>query len=152
MNAFEVKYLQESIEDHVGMIKYWPKSYRELMLGNHLNFNQRFKLTTFLLANRLDPRTIADWYVYRGLLRDTAAKVHVAQIIRSHKKGELEKFEIYVMNATTRNGDAASEYKFEDGTIIAQGEKQPLIAPAFANYEDSEWDQAYQQLTNKRIF
>ena len=35
-----------------------------------------------------------------------------------------------------------SEYKFEDGTVIAQGETQPLIAPSFAHYEDSGWDQA----------
>ena len=152
MNLFEVNYLRDRIEDQIGTVSAWPKSYRVLITSSHLNFNERFRLTIFLLANRLDPRTIAEWYQGRGMLRDTAARVHVAEIIRSHARGDLGRFEVYVMQATTPSGDAPSEYKFEDGTIIAQGEKQPLIAPSFASYDDSEWAEAFKMLNPSARF
>lgn len=150
----EVAYLRDRIEDHTYQVHLWPQSFRELLVSTHLNFNQRFRLTIFLLANRLDPRTICEWYTMRGMLRDDAARTHVAELFRAHAHGDLEKYEVYVMNATNKSGDPATEFKFDNGQIICKGEAQPLVAPAFSLWENSEWEQAYRSMhpRPRRIF
>ena len=154
MNTDEVQYLRDQIEDHTYQVHLWPNSFREMLISSHLNYSQRFQLTIFLLGNRLDPRTIGEWYKMRGMLRDDAARTHVADLFRSHAHGDLEKYDAYVMNATDKSGNPAVQYMFDNGHIICKGERQPLIAPAFSLWTNSEWEQAYRAMhpRPRRIF
>ena len=103
----ELKLLDSIIEEHLGQIWFWPEKYARLLLSKHLTYNDRYTLTTFLLANRLPPIFLAEWYLKRKMLRDESARKHVAGIIKMHRTGELEKrgFLCYVMGATDKNGD-----------------------------------------------
>jgi hypothetical protein len=148
-----VDFLRDHIEDHTYQLQWWPKYQRGLLLESHLKYAGRFQLTIFLLGNRLNPVTIASWYLGRNMLKDQAAKKHVAELIRGHMDGKLTKYDVYVMNATLANGDPPSMFEFRDGDKIARGEKQPLVTPSFA-YENlattgvpNDWDHAIQLLT-----
>ena len=63
-------------------------------------------------------------------------------------QGKLEKYKVYVMQATKSNGDAPSEFVFRNGDIIVRGEDQPLVTPDFAKQNRAttgianDWDVA----------
>jgi len=153
LSAEEITFLKEQVEEHTLDIVWWPRYYRELMLSSHLKYLGRFQLTMFLLGNRLNPETIVQWFIGHGMLKDQAARVHVSGIIKAHKLGELENKTTFVMHATTRDGDSAVQsgphFMFQHGSVIAQGDVQPLVTPSFACYEeDNAWDNAMKMLRN----
>ena len=141
-------YLTNQVEDFTYQLRYWPPYYKDMLMCNHLYYTGRFQLTIFLLGNRLSPITIAEWYLGRNQLKNAAAKEHVAELFRGHMQGKLEKYKVYVMQATKSNGDAPSEFVFRNGDIIVRGEDQPLVTPDFAKQNRAttgianDWDLA----------
>ncbi len=93
--------LLATIEDLIGRVITWPWRFTDAMLSTHLRFAERWKLTAFLLANRLPPTIIAKWYLQRGMLKDKAARNEIINIIRQHKDGTLERkgYTTWVMDA-----------------------------------------------------
>ncbi len=113
-----VDFLRDHIEDHTYQLQWWPKYQRELLLESDLKYAGRFQLTIYLLGNRLTPVTIASWFVGRNMLKDQAAKKHVAELIRAHMDGKLAKYDVYVMHATLANGDPPSMFEFRNGDSL----------------------------------
>ena len=106
--------LYKQIDDFMPHLTKWPSAMMQLfVLGTNdtgmLTFADRFKLTTFLLANWLSPTKIAQWYLTRGMLRDKSARDHVADIFASHISGKLEVqcVTAYVIDAVSQNGNPA---------------------------------------------
>lgn len=147
LSAADISFLSSDVEDHTHFFRLWPNYYRQLMLSSHLKFVGRFQLTLFLLGNRLNPEVIVKWYIRRGMLHDHAARVHVARIITDHRDGKLANKTTYVMKATTSNGDAPSNYQFNNGHTIEQGEIQNVVTPSFARcHYDNVWTNAVKML------
>ena len=104
-----------TIEAQIGSIMTWPSHMREKFLSSHLRFNDRFQLTLFLLGNRVPPLLIAEWYLYRGMLKDKSARENVASIIKQHMDGELESkgFKTWVMGATSCKPACLRRHKWD---------------------------------------
>ena len=62
-----------------------------------------------MLGNGCAPIAYAEWLIKRGMLKDRAAREHVAGLISDHKSGKLEIAgrTCYVMAATLPNGTDA---------------------------------------------
>ena len=109
------KRLLRAIEDQLGKVILWPAYLREMFLSSHLRFNERFKLTLFLLGNALPPTLIVKWYVSRKMLKDDAAHRNVAEIIKMHMDGTLEErgYLVYTLNATKSKPYALREHRWD---------------------------------------
>jgi len=115
----------------------WPLLETSMMLSNHLKFNERFRLTTFLLGNRCPPQMIAEWYKMRGMLRDHSAVEHVKSIIKAHMLGSLEADgkTVWSTQATADPMHPSLRKHRWDGVGVAEeGDKtRPLCTPTFAH-------------------
>ena len=102
------KLLEECIEEHVGPICNWPIAQAEAILSTHLRYQDRLRLSNFLLHNRLPPVMMAHYYITRKMLKDEAARKHVASIILEHKTGKLAEKGVHahLMGRTLPNGDS----------------------------------------------
>ena len=142
LKGWERKLLDETVEEHAGSIQYWPAHMAERLLSKHLRFSDRFSLTLFMLANKIPPCLIAGWMIQRKMLRDEAARKHVASIIDAHMKGELEAQckTAYVMYATDRAGNS-----LEGAQKIF-----PVYTPIFAYdwQHQHYWEDAVEMLKN----
>ena len=104
-----------TIEDLLGSVIYWPAFLREMFFSSHLRFNDRFKLTLFLLGNALPPTLIVEWYITRKMLKDDSARRNVADLIKKHMTGELEQrgYLVYMLDATTCKPYVLREHKWD---------------------------------------
>lgn len=141
----------DAIQEQLGHVLTWPAHILKLMLQPHLRFNERCSLTFWLLANRLPPLMIAEWYVSRGMLRDKSARDHVASIVLAHRNGSLESTgkTAYVMNATQNDKLRCDRRHDWDGIGNPAEDRVQLIAtPEFAShYQHSHfWDAAVSYL------
>ena len=76
------------IEDQIGFkSKLWPHEMRKLFCATHLQYDDRYSLTVFLLFNGLSPELIANWYLSRNMLSDLQAKTDVAGVFQRHANG-----------------------------------------------------------------
>lgn len=125
-----------TIEDLIGPVVTWPNAIRELFFQPHLRYNERCRLSFFLLGNRLPPLIMAEWYLARGMLRDRPARDHIASIIKDHKLGALAATgkTAWVMHATDPD------------------KVQLIVAPDFASKYEHEhfWDDAIALLKNNQ--
>ena len=70
----QFKFLEERIEEHIGMIENWPIWAAEMLLSKHLNYSERYQLTLFMLGNKCLPGTYAEWLLMRHMLHDESAR------------------------------------------------------------------------------
>ena len=78
------------IVDQCGTWELWPRTMQATMLSKRLDFSARWKLTTFLLGNRVPPMSIVEWYAARKVLRYKSSWMDVHSIVLQHKTGVLE--------------------------------------------------------------
>ena len=138
LKPWERKLLKERIEEHMGSIQYFPAWVATMLLSTHLRYSDRFQLTLFMLGNGCAPIAYAEWLIKRGMLKDKAAREHVAGLISDHKSGKLEIAgrTCYVMAATHANGtDAPAKMKI-----------RPLYQPNFAMSHPHYWSCAIAML------
>lgn len=97
------------LEDHINPLSTWPPKMAEAMLSPHLKYSNRLALTFFVLGNGLVPTVYAKWLITRKMLKDDSARNHIANMIKEHMTGELEKKGVttYMMDATTISGHPA---------------------------------------------
>jgi len=134
-----------TIEEQMGNVGTYPVHIQEMLLSKHLSFGARFSLTLFILQNGLPPQLYAEWLIGRGMLRDEAARNHVASIIKDHQDGKLEETAktAYKMHATAPNGDA----------LPLADRVQTVLTPNFARMWQTSyfWGAAIATLQNKNI-
>lgn len=143
--------LLETIGDLVGSPIAWPSRVRTMFFSTHLRYSERVSLTFFLLANRMPPIVIAEWYLTRDMLRDKSARDHVASIIDDHKHGNLAKTgkTAWVVHATENTKMQVDRAHPWDGVGETASDRVQLIeTPSFASeYQNNyHWDQAVQLL------
>lgn len=81
-----------SMQVQLGDVQPWdiPWWIKDLLFATTtLDHKQRFTLVTFLLFNRVQPALVGEWLVVRKLLRDHAARLHVADIMTKFFRGTL---------------------------------------------------------------
>jgi len=129
------------IEQNVGSCLKWPTHFTEMMLSNHLSFEERWPLTKFLLGNRCPPTLMVEWYLKRGMLSDKSARDNVADIIRQHKDGTLERQNrtTWIMGATVTKPLWERKHKWDGVGDPTYDKKQVIETPSFA----SDWKHQY---------
>ena len=134
-------FLLARIEDQIGSMfgnDGWPVMESSMMLSRHLKFNERFRLTTFLLGNGCPPQMIATWYKSRDMLRDHSAVEHVKSIIKAHMTGSLEAEgkTFWSCQATADPKPAClRNHRFEGVGEPTRDKVRPLATPSFAHDE-----------------
>jgi hypothetical protein len=108
------------------------------------------QLTLFLLGNRCPPTLFVEWFIKRSMLRDHAARMHVADLIQQHKTGKLEAAgkTTWIMGTTKSKPLCLRKHKW-DGVGDPTDDKVDVVAtPSFAfDWEHSSlWDEAVQHL------
>jgi hypothetical protein len=163
--------LLNGIVQSVGPLTQWPVHTMTQMLSNHLMYQQRMNLTFFLLGNACPPDLLAEWYIQRGMLRDDSARRQVADFIKQHKAGQLQRFKTYMlpMRISRRTEITAAEQK----AMFARGERLvpasygnpidpkipaaaslvlPIITPDNMAAEGHRWDFAYNLLMGSLMY
>lgn len=94
--------LLRDIEEQIGSCLSWPSHMTAMLLSTHLRFNDRYQLSLFMLGNGCPPTSMVKWFLSRGMLSDKSARENVADLIRRHMDGTLERAgtTTWVMNAT----------------------------------------------------
>lgn len=131
LKPWELRMLKDTIEEHMGLLWTYPPHIKTMLLSQHLRFNDRFALTCFVLQNGLPPQLYVEWLLARCMLKDKAARLHVASILKDHCEGKLEESgkTAYMMNATDRAGEA----------LPVADRNMPVATPHFAK----DWQFAY---------
>ena len=131
------KLFEECIENHAPHLLKWPLGMLALVLETHLRYQDRTKLTNFMLMNRVPPVLYVKWLLVRGMLKDFSARKQVATIIMQHKSGELQRKSVhaYEIEAVTQDGNPTKNY-------------QIIMTPDMANNPSYEhhWLDAIQML------
>jgi hypothetical protein len=68
------------IVEQAGDLVRWPFREASLFASRHLHYQERFRLTIFLLGNGVDPEHILQYYSVMGSLRDASAVRHVQSL------------------------------------------------------------------------
>ena len=91
------------VEDHIGALHEWPHKEQLLALaGRPISRSAMFRLTLFLLGNRVPPRLIVAFLLGLGLL-PTAKKRHDAwDVLRAFRDGTLRDDAFYWSVETNR--------------------------------------------------
>lgn len=138
------------IEEQVGSCLTWPVRMTEALLSTHLHFPERWQLSLFLLGNRCPPVLMADWYLKRGMLKDKAACEQVADLIKKHKTGELERQgrTTWIMDATVTKPVWDRKHPWDGVGDPAENKNQVIETPHFASdwQHEHHWDTAVQLL------
>ena len=138
------------IEEQIGPCLKWPARFTELVLCSHLRFTERYQLTLFLLANRLPPTLMVEWYLARGMLKDKNARDQVADIIKQHKDGTLEQQgrTSWVMNATVSKPLSQRKHPWDGVGEPAEDKTQIIATPSFACdfQHEHHWTEAIKML------
>jgi len=85
------------IKEAVGPFDEWPLWHLEAFCSGHLKRPARFSLTCFLLANAVDPRHIVEYYLRCRNLHDEDARKDIANILKRHQFGLLDKHKSEVL-------------------------------------------------------
>jgi len=137
LSARDRKLFEECIENHIPSIERWPLGMLALVLETHLRYEDRTKLTNFMLINRVPPVLYVKWLLMRKMLKDFSARKQVATIIMQHKSGELQQKSVhaYEIEAVTQDGNPTKNY-------------QIIMTPDMANNPSYEhhWLDAIQML------
>lgn len=149
-----------SILANVGPIAQWPLQTLAQMLSAHLTYQPRMSLTLFVLGNQCPADLYADWLISRGMLRDMPARLHVANLVKQHKAGQLARFTTYMLpfRVTAPPKPVAERKHPWDGV----GDPMPADAPSSAfifpvetpqitDTDGWRWDQAYATLMQARV-
>lgn len=146
------------IIENIGPLSQWPLHNLSQMLSSHLTYQPRINLTLFVLANQCPPNLYAEWCVSRNMLKDKAAHLHVANLIKDHKAGQLTRFTSYLL--PFRVTAAPKPFHLRKHPWDGVGDPMPRNAPADAfifpvetpammETDGWRWDQAYALLTNQ---
>ena len=112
----------ERIEDLVGMIDYWPRRVRNIILKETTIVKaERFTLMLYLLGNGMPPKIACQSLLDMKLLRDKSAFLHVKSICKDF-----------------RTGSGASKYKFYHTHL---GKTLPFQAPSTVSNISHFWEQ-----------
>ena len=142
--------LLNDIEQQIGKCLTWPTRFTDMFLSTHLLFPQRWQLTLFILANRCPPSLMVKWYLLRGMLHDKSARDQVADLIKQHKNGTLERQgrTTWVMGATQDKPAIIRKHKWDGVGDPALAKNQVISTPSFAfDYlHEWHWDEAIKTL------
>lgn len=147
------------IVENIGPLSQWPLHNLSQMLSSHLTYQSRINLTLFALANQCPPTLYAEWCVSRNMLRDNSAHLHVANLIKEHKAGQLTRFTSYLLPFRVTAAPKPSKLRKHpwDGVgdpmppdATAEAFIFPVETPNIMETDGWRWDQAYALLTNQR--
>lgn len=127
------------LEGNVTVLARIPKKYTESLLGTHLKFKERRELTVFLLANRVPPTLVVQWYTVRKMLKDFSAKKDVADLLTKFAKGEMDGQAQFMTFHINLRSTAPVNYIDEDGNMRSQsttgympnGDYEYVCTPSF---------------------
>ena len=148
--------LFKGILEQVGPLAQWPLHTLSQMLSTHLTYQPRINLTLFVLGNHCAPDLYAEWCMSRNMLKNKAAHLHVANLIKEHKAGQLARFNTYILpfrvsappkplNERKHPWDGVGDPMPSDAPPSAF--IFPVETPKMMDTDGWRWDHAFAELT-----